>query len=415
MQTKYSSFNANNGLNSKSLFNERLKYQIGLFDLSFVDEEQPSATATVDVTKIPKPMKKFFVGEFQFYGKVDYNLNPITPKREKLKSISKKNNYFVLDFVQKQYNLMAENFNKCLTVGNISKDDPYLSIIKPFKAYSLFDSEYEKYINNNIVSFHSTFVKKRLNQILNFENYVDALVEYNNINAQKNPMTKTGFIKSNYCPINVTGLVIEIADLQYSVDSVKVDFTQSPNFEFFMKSCIKYGFFIDYQAPWRIIADLDSPVMIDAMESLGYSRATIFQTHYDSILNSEIQNIKNIFFKGYSSLVSQRPIQQIAYTCKNNTKVENITRPQINRTELNQVLNDSETIKMYVKMRLNEQNSKIPAHSLNEITNNSNRLLLKFDTNSVVNYIETEISPFERLGSGTLNSIVIGRTKRNRG
>ena len=95
--------------------------------------------------------------------------------------------------------------------------------------------------------------------------------------------------------------------------------------------------------------------------------------------------------------------------------MENITRPQINRTELNQVLNDSETIKMYVKMRLNEQNSKIPAHSLNEITNNSNRLLLKFDTNSVVNYIETEISPFERLGSGTLNSIVIGRTKRNRG
>jgi hypothetical protein len=55
-----------------------------------------------------------------------------------------------------------------------------------------------------------------------------------------------------------SGLVIEIADLDYGDDLAKKRFIESPNWELFVEACNQYGFMIDLNVPWRLVADIDS-------------------------------------------------------------------------------------------------------------------------------------------------------------
>ncbi len=410
MQSRYSSFNGNNNLSTKQAFNERLKYEIGIVT------HNVTGSQVVDETQIPKPMKKFFVGEYQYYGKVDENLQAVFAKKEKLKLISQKNGLFVLDFVQKQFNLLVETFTKCATIGTIKKDDKFLSVIKPEKAFISLDDRYNEYMSNLITDFNNIEVTRNATKILDFNNYMDFFIKHNSLNAQTNPMTKSGFLKSNFCPMNVSGLVIEITNLQYSNDTQKFNFVQSPNFDFFMNACIKHGFFIDYNSPWRIVADIDSPVMIDAMASLGYNRDFIFQSHFDNVTNLEIQNIRDMFYNGYNTFVKRRPFEKLVYECTNKTlKSQFVDRPLLTKASVTSMVSDQEALKIYIKMRANEQNVQFSDQELTSITSKTLSQTSNLGTNFGLNYVESQIKQKELVGSGTINSIVLSLENRLKG
>jgi len=64
------------------------------------------------------------------------------------------------------------------------------------------------------------------------------------------------------CPIGCSGVAIEVADLNAANDDDKItQFLNSKNWEFFVNACNSYGFMIDLNIPWRIVADIDSEAM----------------------------------------------------------------------------------------------------------------------------------------------------------
>ena len=88
----------------------------------------------------------------------------------------------------------------------------------------------------------------------------------------RQPFTYTGFIKSRNCTVMNTGLAIEIADLEYTNDVEKIaNFRQSMNWEYFVNTCDTYGFMVDYNVPWRIVADIGSDAMLEAARQRGFS------------------------------------------------------------------------------------------------------------------------------------------------
>jgi len=71
------------------------------------------------------------------------------------------------------------------------------------------------------------------------------------------PVTYPAFIKSKYCPISVSGLAIEVADLDFNNDDAKIEqFIKSNNWEFYLNACASYGFMVDSRMPWRLVADI---------------------------------------------------------------------------------------------------------------------------------------------------------------
>jgi hypothetical protein len=399
---KYSTFNATNKLGSNRIFNERLKYEIGLVD---------------ETDTIPKPMIKFFIGEFQFYGKVDEDLNPVIAKTNKLKMISDKNNLLVLDFVQKQFNALKQTFVKCVNIGTISKTDPYLSVLIPEKAYESTDAAYKGYMGKVMESFNKEYIinGRRINKVENFIDYTNLLIEYSKLTSNILPITKTSFVKTNFCPMSVSGLVIELTKLKYSNDSDKFKFASSPNFEFFKKACIKHGFSIDYNAPWRIIADIDSPPMVEAMEKMGYNRETIFVSHFDQTSDTEIENIKTVLYNGYSTLVKSNSVSKIVVECKNSLKSKFINREVISRATLNKILDNSSALQIYATIRNSEQEKSLSSQSIQKISSNAKSILSAYDILKAVKFVEQELRPNQLAGSGTLNTIVLSSKERTKG
>ena len=66
---------------------------------------------------------------------------------------------------------------------------------------------------------------------------------------------------SNKCKLSVSGLTIELAEAPYNIDSEKSQFFNSFEYGCFAELITEMGFYIDKNVPWRIIANLQSPVM----------------------------------------------------------------------------------------------------------------------------------------------------------
>jgi len=418
----FSSFEGTNKLRSKKAFNERAKYEVGLFDstdysLSNTPPDDSIPQEEIDTSTIPKPMKKFFIGEYQYYGKVNELLQPVYANKKKLKLISNKESIFALDFVANKFADLKQNFVKCTTVGSISKDDPYLSVLKPVKGYISVDDEYKNYINSVLDGYNKDYLikQKRSDNIYKFDDYIKSLLQYSKLTSKTIPISKSFFVKTNFCPMHISGLVIELADLQYSNDSIKYDFTKSPNFKFFRNACIKHGFSIDYNAPWRIIADLDSPPMKEMMVSMGYNRETIFISHFNKASESETENIKKTIYSGYSSFVRARPNIYKTNECKTKVTTKTIVRQQMSIKGLNDTIDEQKAIEIYISIRASEQEINLSNQVLQNLNNNAFSYTKSLGIQAAVNYIEEEMSKIQLAGTGTLNTIVLNYNKRLKG
>ena len=85
-----------------------------------------------------------------------------------------------------------------------------------------------------------------------------------------NPFTFPAFIKARRTPITVSGLVIEIANLNKSNDDIKNElFFKSRNWDFYLNMAQNYGFMVDARNPWRLVADIGSSEMLKYASRYG--------------------------------------------------------------------------------------------------------------------------------------------------
>ncbi len=394
---KYNFFNGSNSLSTKRIFYERAKYLTGVFD----------------ETTAPKPMFNSFLAENQFYGKVDDSLNPVIANKQKLKIISTSENLYALDFVKNQFDALKQNFVKAITIGSISKTDNYLSSIKAFKGYESLDKQYTSYMNVVLTSLNKDYIidGRRENNIKDFNSYVNNLIEYSKLTSKIMPITKTSFLKTNFCPLNVSGLVVEIAELKYSKDEEKVNFIQSQNFDFFRNACIKHGFYIDYNAPWRLIADLGSPSMAEAMIKVGTTRQNVFATHFIPTLQTEVDNINSVLLNGYNTFVKNKPISKVVFECDKRLAFKNIIRNPTTLRNVKNEIDDKTALQIYLQIRLSEQEQETSNSTKNMILSNATSILKNSDLNSALRHIEQQLVKKQLAGSGTLNTLMLNLKK----
>ena len=157
----------------------------------------------------------------------------------------------------------------------------------PTVAHISFEDSYLEYLDA-LVSQYADFVLDEMTSVDMFTKLLSYFVE---INIKKFPITRSGFLLSTKCPIAVSGLVVELADLEYSKDDRKSDILNSIEFQCFAELATQSGFFIDKNAPWRLIANLESPMMKSYIERYkpDASAETILnktfrqKTHYEDI------------------------------------------------------------------------------------------------------------------------------------
>ena len=157
----------------------------------------------------------------------------------------------------------------------------------PTVAHISFENSYLGYIDD-LVPQYADFV---LDELTSIEMFSQLLTRFIKTNIKQFPITRSGFLLSTKCPLAVSGLTIELADLEYSKDSVKADILNSLEFQCFAELATQSGFFVDKNAPWRLIANLNSPMMKayierykpDSEAEVILNKTFRQKTHYEDI------------------------------------------------------------------------------------------------------------------------------------
>lgn len=243
-----------NELGTKDIFDERQKYNQYIF---------------------PNFLAKNFIETWttdRFYGIINHKGNSVIPNIRTLKSLQfvkeGLKSQYALDFVADAWYDFVLKVRELADNNVIFRDSPWA---KPFvvKAWSPIENEYDGYMRQEVYQvFADEFMtfgnnNKKVKNIKSFIDRVDKFIE--TVLSKAGPVTMSGLIEGSYAPVYMSGLVIEIAEDSYDDDFNKAYKFGDRNFSFIANIAAQYGFSIDKNIPWRFVADLRNPAMIEYM------------------------------------------------------------------------------------------------------------------------------------------------------
>ena len=217
---------------------------------------------------LPDPMDSWY--DKLYFGRVDRIQNGIILRKNpnNVKEIpSEKGNIFALNFVAdafeglKRYMRAWGDAGQITTISLYYDLTPVSALENPYRNLDALHRIWSEELAARIV-----VNKKRDEKTLDFKCYVRELLNYMKTGTTRRPITVTGYIVSNFSSPMNSGLSIQLAQENYGTDAPKFSkYMMDPNFNFFVKAARKFGFYVDRNAPWRIIADPFSTPMLQRM------------------------------------------------------------------------------------------------------------------------------------------------------
>jgi len=245
------------------------------------------------------------------YGLVFENVE-IHPKNSFLKVINGKNNVklkvlcFVADAFEnfKKYHLQFVNNNK------INPDSTIYNKLEPLSAYKDLNDVYIEFIDYVYNIFAKNFIVNKIKEIKSFSDFIKFYSEFVSYINSGVVFSRSGFISNNLCPLEINGLVINFSDsLAYANSSQKQDFFINENFDLFFQNAKRFGFYVDRNAPWRIVADVESPVMIKYYNNYGIqSTKDLFEKAYHKAYLSDLETNKNVLIVFWNRFVKENKL-----------------------------------------------------------------------------------------------------------
>jgi hypothetical protein len=310
------------------------------------------------------------------YGKVNMSKDPVYLSEFNLLQFKDTDNetIFALNFVVDAFEdfktHMKTKFatlrNKAFAPGIVAMYD-----LKVKKGWESLPKKYSEYLRDISTSFASSFLTPaRERKIRDFSSFMDVYSESLKTLTKHFPLSLSGYVKSIHCPVNVSGLVIEIMFQDKDDDLQKRIFLQDDNYDLFVGQARKFGFLVDKNCPWRLVADIFSPVMKKYMSKRGipFDSNSLFEIFYDKTSEIEIASLKHYLAEQYNNYVLSKPtitipIQkktQAGKTCK---KVI-IRKPLMcfddqgyvdNQSDYSKQFGDLYWIKFYISLRALEK------------------------------------------------------------
>lgn len=284
---------ANNYQSARTLFNNRRSYQREF------------------VSRIPEYID--FNNKRYFYGRVDDNFDPILVRGDKLKAISQEGpSALALNFVVDAFEDMKEYFQKALAITRgTTYDGTIIDGMTVQRGWVSANNLYTEHMVNTQRVFVTAYLQDthQGHLVRNADDYVNTFFRFYERLGVPYPLTKSNFTLSGYVSPNSSGLCLEIDSAEHSSDQYKVTkYYQSHAFGEYKKIARRFGFLIDKNAPWRLVANVASPVMIKYMKRYGVStRAQLFREYYEKAEKYDIESLRRYFIQGYNEFVEDYP------------------------------------------------------------------------------------------------------------
>jgi len=291
------------------------------------------------VNLLEKDMINFWTVD-RLYGRVTPDMISIHPRTDRLRQIkyaADNKTIFLLNFVADAWEALVLDMRDYANRGRVVMDSPWAKL-SAAKGYVDANVEYDSHLKDLIfpsISDEYLAIKEKNDQVVDFKGFLKAVSPLIKHIAKNVPITRSGFIQSKYCSVNCSGLVVEVGNDLYSDDFPKLEkYINDNNFSFFVEIAKKHGFMIDKNAPWRLVANVASPVMKKKMAQ--YADPDDFfleRVYFDYSYRQDITNLKAYLVDMYETFRSSNPYvfgYSKRYDC------DHITKPTaMERTETN--------------------------------------------------------------------------------
>lgn len=366
-------FEGSNDLNSLALFEERKEYK--------------------EFVSIPNSIDTWYKNPL--YGKIDKRRNSILLSESNLKQLSTENKtLFAIDFVVDAFNDLCKYYNQLFYRKRLSSQNTILRNLEPKRAWISVDQLFHthmEFIYNLFVSSYLIGTKKEEN-VKDIESFMSEYLFFIGL-MKKLPFTKYEFILSNFCSSFISGLMIDlIVEDNCSVDRMKQKIMEDPNFKVFNKTVKRFGFLLDKNAPWRLVANLNSKIMQEYAKKYGLSPGGSFikdfldSYYYDTLLQ-DIEIFKKYIIHFYNSFVAAYPNLR-SEVCKNGRFVLETTKRKL----VNDVTDASFWFKNYIVLRLLKSEKKMEEADKENILRKTIGFKTYGDEVKALNYLSNQIN-----------------------
>ena len=324
----------------------------------------------------------FNFAEKHLYGRVNRVFTPIVPNANgalEIVSIARNgvvdNNFRAFNFVADNFRELSSQFRKASAMRKISTASPFLSELKVYKAYQNPLHLYSKHRSDYAQGIEELLRDDNV-QVANFKEFVVKVMPYLQKTAPEHPFTLPAFVKSNYCPINTSGLVIEISNVKPSEDIVKIEqFVGSLNWDYYLNACLTYGFMVDRMYPWRLVADIGSPPMMQKSAQYG-------STSTDQVLRNGYELAHRMYYNNFASQMLniynrvKKPKTKVIH-CGSSMKVSTSKPVDYSPQTFSEQFNALFIFRLYCNIRFYEEESKFSQNEKDKLIEDCSEIARK--------------------------------------
>ena len=365
--------NGRNGIDAESSYYSRKHYRFYSYPLD-------SGPAPIDMWD-----------DKQHYGRLKEENTPIFLSEENLKPVASSGGpaIFVVDFVADAYKDMERYIQDAVQTGVICEGSLFEQL-DPKTGWRDLKGEYQRLLNADYDSFARSYsplrLSKKKNKIKSFDSFTREYINFLKKIQISVLLTKSKFVTSTKISPAISGLMIEFATDKHSDDRGKMDYIRDPSFSFYRHAARKFGFMVDKNAPWRIVADIKSPEMRKYMNVYGVTPENLFSYYYYKCHFFDLDYLKTHMIDTYNSYVSAYPsFQERKIICEKPVMVTTKREP-ITEEYANQHYDLNFWLEKYIIIRNMEEKNKFSESRIDLIIKKAKSLNKHFDIYRALEY-----------------------------
>jgi hypothetical protein len=365
---------------SRKLFEHRKVY-------NDKDSQDVVGTALLDI-----------VNNRQLYGKLNLERRLVYLSESKLALVNSADAtqpIYLVDFVQQAFKNFRNYMRRAALTKRIDIDKSTLFRMQPVRGWISPHETYHEIMNIIYLSFYNEYLTKmgRNENILNFETFMVEFMNYaKSLSSEYDlPLTFSGFIMHSNYPPHSSGLIIDLHRADHNDDVSKNNlFLEDRHFDFYKENAKKFGFVVDKNAPWRLVADLSSSAMKKLMHTRGTNYNNFFKNYFYETIDYDVGILKQYIVGFYNSLVQTRPfVKKTEYcTAQKKTVSQVMERKTTSLEILENKYSSNYWLEKYVELRAAETRSKLNQQDMNRITKNIMIMSRKVDNRRIMLYID---------------------------
>ena len=329
------------------------------------------------IRNVRKSITDFEYGEKILYGRVNEHMMPILARESRLAdlpTLDQTKVYRVFDFIAAAFTDFQNAFLRATEKGQIDPNEGFMTFPEPKKAYIAPTNHYMEYR----AAMYEIFNKKMKQnksanaKIKSFRTFVPYLDEFIHDAATQAPFTLSAYMRSQYAEPHMTGLVIDLLEQDTSRDKRKVKMVyDNQNYPFYENMAMQFGFSIDKNVPWRLVADIRSPAMDRYLKRFGYkSWIDVIKKCYENTYLVGYNNFKSLYVIYYNSFARFNPsVARPSMKCDGTYIGKRTYRRTEDLVQLNIDLGEQWFLEKYAMIRNAEEGSPLSEDRVKQIVN----------------------------------------------